>query len=84
MKNYLEAIKAQMEFDYAYWHALCNVLNSDDIPLYQNKTIYDASIEMFSELSGIPVDDINHFIFEQEFGTKTDKTIDEFLEEYKL
>jgi hypothetical protein len=82
MKNYLEAIKAQMELDRAYWYALCNVLNSDDIPLYQNKTIYTASIEMFSQISGIPVEDINHFIYEQDFGTKTGKTIEEFLNQY--
>lgn len=82
MKNHLEAIKAQMELDRKYWFELCNLLRADDVPLYNNQTIYTSAILMFSELSGIPVEDINHFIYEQDFGSKSGKSIEEFLNEY--
>lgn len=77
-QNYLTLLKEQMEIDAEYQKSISKIFKSE-VPFYNNEILYRGAIKTISEKSGIPEDEINHFIYEQGFGKHTGITIEEFV-----
>lgn len=77
-QNYLTLLQEQMEIDRGFQKSISNIFKSD-VPFYNNEKLYRGAIKTISEKSGIPEEDINHFIYEQNFGSQIGITIEQFV-----
>ena len=77
-QKYLTLLQEQMEIDQSYQKSISTILKSD-VPFYNNEKLYRGAIKTISEKSGIPEDEINHFIYEQGFGEHIGITIEQFV-----
>lgn len=80
-QKYLTLLQEQMEIDQSYQKSISKIFKSE-VPFYNNEKLYKGAIKIISEKSGIPEDEINHFIYEQGFGSHTGITIEQFVNDY--